>query len=129
MWLLVIELRNSGRAASALQSCVGKKRCGSGRIWGRDANMIKTHMYFVIYKNKLTKIKVLMFHSLFLFKIFLLDIFFIYISNVIPFPGFLSKKAPPPSPCSPTHPLLIPGPGIPPNWAYSLHRTKGLSSH
>jgi hypothetical protein len=39
---------------------------------------------------------------------FLLDIFFIYISNAIP-------KAPYtlPLPCSPTDPLLLPGPGIP----------------
>jgi hypothetical protein len=45
----------------------------------------------------------------------LLDIFFIYISNAIPFPCFLSENPlyPFPSPCSPTHPLLLPGPGIP----------------
>jgi hypothetical protein len=38
---------------------------------------------------------------------FLLDIFFIYISNVIPFPGFPSKNAlsPPSFLCSPTHTL------------------------
>jgi hypothetical protein len=42
------------------------------------------------------------------FFLFLLDIFFIYISNAIP-------KAPYtlPPPCSPTHPLLFPVPGIP----------------
>ena len=41
---------------------------------------------------------------------FLLDIFFIYISNVIPLPGFPSKKTPVPShsPCLPSHPLLLP---------------------
>jgi hypothetical protein len=46
---------------------------------------------------------------------FLLDIFFIYISNVIPFPSFPSENPlpPPPSPCSATHSLLLPGPGIP----------------
>ena len=40
-------------------------------------------------------------------NLFLLDIFFIYISNVIPFPRFPSKNplSPPPSPCFPTHPL------------------------
>jgi hypothetical protein len=45
------------------------------------------------------------------FKAFLLDIFFIYISNAIP-------KAPYtlPPPCSPTHPLLLPDPGIPLYW-------------
>jgi hypothetical protein len=45
------------------------------------------------------------------FSIFLLDIFFIYISNAI-------LKVPytlPPS-CSPTHPLQLPGPGIPLYW-------------
>ena len=36
---------------------------------------------------------------------------FIYISNVIPFPSY-----PSPSPCSPTHLLLLPGLGISPYW-------------
>jgi hypothetical protein len=37
----------------------------------------------------------------------LLDIFFIYISNaILKFPYTL------PTPCSPTHPLPLPGPGI-----------------
>jgi hypothetical protein len=38
---------------------------------------------------------------------FLLYTFFIYISNVIPFPSFPSKNtlSPPPSSYSPTHPL------------------------
>jgi hypothetical protein len=41
----------------------------------------------------------------------LLDIFFIYNSNAIPkVPHAL------PPPCSPTHPLLLPGPGIPLYW-------------
>jgi hypothetical protein len=45
------------------------------------------------------------------FRHYLLDIFFIYISNSIPqTPYFL------PLPCSSTHPLLIPGPGIPLYW-------------
>ena len=42
-----------------------------------------------------------------------LDIFFIYSSNAIPFPSFLSKSPlylpPPPPPWSSTHPLLLPG--------------------
>ena len=52
------------------------------------------------------------------FFLFLLDIFFIYISNVIPFPGFPSKNplSPPCLPYSPTHPLLLLGPGIPLHW-------------
>jgi hypothetical protein len=42
---------------------------------------------------------------LFSFLFFLLDIFFIYISNVIPIPGFPSEKHPLPSPSAhqPTH--------------------------
>jgi hypothetical protein len=61
--------------------------------------------------------------------IILLDIFFIYISNVIPSPGFPSEKllSHPHSPCSPTNPLLLPCSGIPLYWG--LLRTKGLSSH
>jgi hypothetical protein len=50
--------------------------------------------------------------SIILFFLFLLDIFFIYISNAtlkVPY-TFLS-------PCSPTHPLLPPGPGIPLYWS------------
>jgi hypothetical protein len=42
---------------------------------------------------------------------FLLDIFFIYISNAIPKVSYTLPPA-----CSPTHPLLIPGPGIPLYW-------------
>jgi hypothetical protein len=48
--------------------------------------------------------------ALFFFKIFLLDIFLIYISNAIP-------KVPhtrPPN--SPTHPLPLFGPGVPLYW-------------
>ena len=45
-------------------------------------------------------------------SLFLLDIFFIYISNAI-------SKVPYTLPllCSPTHPLLLPGPGIPLYWS------------
>jgi hypothetical protein len=42
---------------------------------------------------------------------FLLDIFFIYISNAIPKAPYTLLL-----PCSPTHPLLLPGPGIPLYW-------------
>jgi hypothetical protein len=53
----------------------------------------------------------------FFFLTFLLDIFVIYISNVIPLPGFPSKKYPPhtpsPFPCLPNHPLPLPGPVFP----------------
>jgi hypothetical protein len=42
---------------------------------------------------------------------FLLDIFFIYISNAIPKVPYTL-----PLPCSPTDPLLLLGPGIPQYW-------------
>ena len=53
-----------------------------------------------------------------LFSYFLLDIFFIYISNVILFPGFPSENplSHPPLACSLTHLLLLPCPGIPLHW-------------
>jgi hypothetical protein len=44
-------------------------------------------------------------------QIFLLYIFFIYISKAI-----LKFHYTLPLPCSPTHPLLLPGPGIPLYW-------------
>jgi hypothetical protein len=60
---------------------------------------------------KFSKLKYVFFKNLnyvFIFQIFLLDIFFIYISNAIPkVPYTLSP------PCSPTHPLPLLGPGIP----------------
>ena len=43
--------------------------------------------------------------------IFLLDIFFIYISNAIPKVPYTL-----PRPCSPTHSLLLLGPGVPLYW-------------
>jgi hypothetical protein len=43
---------------------------------------------------------------------FLLDIFFIYISKAIPEVPYTL-----PLPCSPTHPLLLLGPGIPLYWS------------
>jgi hypothetical protein len=59
--------------------------------------------------------------------IFLLDIFFIYISNVIPFPGFPFKNplSLPHSPCSPTHPLLLHGPGVPLYWGMEPSQNQG----
>jgi hypothetical protein len=52
---------------------------------------------------------------------FLLDIFFIYISNFISFPHFSSQNPlfHPFSPCSLMHPLLLPCPGIPLHWGPS----------
>jgi hypothetical protein len=53
---------------------------------------------------------------IFIYLIYVLfDVYFIYISNVVPFPGFPSEKylSSPYHPCSPTHPLPLPSPGIP----------------
>ena len=60
-------------------------------------------------------------------KIFFLDIFFIYISNAIPFPSFSSENplSSPPSPCSSTNPLLIPGTSIPLYWGTETSQDKG----
>ena len=57
----------------------------------------------------------------------LLDIFFIYISNVIPFPYLPSKKplCHIPSSCSPTHPLLLPCPGSPLQWGIWTSQEQG----
>jgi hypothetical protein len=48
-------------------------------------------------------------HAISFSSFFLLDIFFIYISNVIPFPSFPSENPlyHPPTLCSPTHPLPL----------------------
>jgi hypothetical protein len=55
----------------------------------------------------------------FLFQAILLDIFFIYISNAIPKASYTL-----PPPCSPTHPLLLPGSlGVP--WVLSLAPSLG----
>jgi hypothetical protein len=50
--------------------------------------------------------------------LFLLDIFFIYISNVTPFALFPSENLlfNSLSPCSPTNPFPLPSPGIPLHW-------------
>ena len=50
--------------------------------------------------------------------------YFIYISKAI-----LKVPYRLPLPCSPTHSLLLPGPGIPCTGAYNLCKTKGLSFH
>jgi hypothetical protein len=65
--------------------------------------------------------------TLSVFFSFLLDIFFIYISNAIPFPSFLSQNPvyPPPSPCSPTHPLMLCGPGITLYWGIESLQDQG----
>jgi hypothetical protein len=54
---------------------------------------------------------------------FLIDIFYIYISNAIPNVPYALAQ-----PCSLSHPLLLPGSGIPGIGAYDLPKTKVLSS-
>lgn len=71
-------------------------------------------------------------------RIFLFDILFIYIANVLPLLVF-SLKPSIPSPLPPssmgvfpdphTHSLLLPALAFPYTAASSLHSTKGLSSH
>jgi hypothetical protein len=58
---------------------------------------------------------------------FLLDIFFIYILNVIPFPGFPSENSLSPSSCPyfPTHTLLLPGPDIHLYWCKEPSQDQG----
>jgi hypothetical protein len=61
-------------------------------------------------------------------NIFLLNIFFVYISNIIPFPGFPLENPifPPPSPShQPIHSYFL-ALAFPYTGAFSLHRTKGL---
>jgi hypothetical protein len=62
------------------------------------------------------------------FLSFLLDIFFIYISNAIPFPCLPSKTplSHCPSPCSPTLPLLLPCPGISLHWVMEPSQDQGI---
>jgi hypothetical protein len=67
------------------------------------------------------------------FFLCLLDIFFIYISNVICFPALPSDQTPFhfPSPCfyegvpTPTHPLLTSCPGIPLHWGIKSSEDQG----
>jgi hypothetical protein len=56
----------------------------------------------------------------------LLDIFFIYISNVFPFPSFPSENPLSPHPLLPNPPTPIPGPGLPLYWAIEPSQDKGL---
>jgi hypothetical protein len=58
--------------------------------------------------------------AFFFFFTFLLDIFFIYISNTI-----LKIPYTLPLPCSPTQPLLLPGPAIPLYWGIESSQDQG----
>jgi hypothetical protein len=61
------------------------------------------------------------------FIFLLLDIFFIYISNVMPFPSFPSKNplSCPSSPLLPNPLTPIPGPGIPLHWGIKPSQDQG----
>jgi hypothetical protein len=64
--------------------------------------------------------------ELYFFFYFFKDVFFIYISNVIPFPSFPSKN--PylfPLPLLPNSPTPIPGPGIPLYWGIKPSQDHG----
>ena len=65
--------------------------------------------------------------SFFFIDTFLLDIFFIYISNLIPFPGFPSENplSHSPSLCSPTNLHWLPCPDIPLHWGIRPSQEQG----
>jgi hypothetical protein len=75
----------------------------------------KFKFYSLLKQHKTINLK-----NFFICIYFLLDIFFIYISNAI-----LKVPYTLPPPCSPTHPLLLLGPGIPCTGAYKVCNTKG----
>jgi hypothetical protein len=83
-------------------------------LWGRERSLL---------------MEIAVPNSIFLKK--LLNIFFIYISNAIPFPSFLSKSPLVASPCHAPQSIhsnfLVKA--FPCTGAYNLHRTKSLSSH
>jgi hypothetical protein len=87
--------------------------------FGAGRKVFKPLIYILLIFVNFIQCILIRFH---LYVFFLLVIFFIYISNVIPFPGFPSENplSPPPSPCSPTHPLLLLGP------LYSLMTNKAI---
>jgi hypothetical protein len=90
-------------------------------------------MYCLIVKLCRQLDDVLIFFFIYtIYVFFYLYIFFIYISNVIPFHDFPTKNplSSSPSPCSPTCPLLLPGPGIPLYWGIECERlTRQQSRH
>jgi hypothetical protein len=61
--------------------------------------------------------------NFFFIKVFLLEIFFIYISNAT-----LKVKYKLPLPCSPTHSFLLLALAFPCTGAYNLGKTKGFFS-
>jgi hypothetical protein len=78
-------------------------------------------------KNKQETKNTFIFEDWIFKALFLLDIFSIYISNVIPFPYFPSESPllPNPSPCSLTYPLRLPCPGIPLQWGIKPSQDQG----
>ena len=107
LWLCMHSACEGQKRASAPLKLESKKvmgcRWGSGN-WTQVLSQKSKHSLFSFFK----------------------DIFFIYILNIIPFLGFPSE-APiiRPSPCSPTHPLLLPCPGIPLHWGIEPSQDQG----
>jgi hypothetical protein len=68
----------------------------------------------------------LLFCFVFLFLL-VLDIYFIYISTIVPFLGSPSEIPifTLPCPCSPTRPHLLPGPGITLHWGIEPSQDQG----
>jgi hypothetical protein len=73
----------------------------------------KIQVFFQVLLDLTERLQFSCFLSFPLSFFILLDIFFIYISNAI---LKVPYNLPPPPPCSPTHPLPLPGPGIPLYW-------------
>jgi hypothetical protein len=95
---------------------------------GNAENIFYAIYWYVFPYHNSSEIFFLHFFYLFIYLfIYLLDIFFIYISNVIPSPGLPSEKplSHPSSPCSPTQPLSFPCPGIPLQWGIKSSQDKG----
>jgi hypothetical protein len=82
-------------------------------------------LYFILFED--SYMSTLYLHNFcFALFVFLLDIFFIYISNVTTFPGLFSENPlSHPSPCSSCFPTLA----FPYTGPSSLHKVKGFSSH
>jgi hypothetical protein len=68
-----------------------------------------------------------MFFCFWFFLPFLLDIFLYLYFKYYPLSWFPIQKPPSlsPSPCSPSHPLLLPGPGIPLHWGIETSQDQG----
>jgi hypothetical protein len=97
----------------------------------KEKEIKKSILFTIIYENELSCNKSNQGSKRliqWIFCLFLkLVIFFIYISNVIPFPGFPSENplSHPFSPCSPIHQHPLPCPGISLHWGIEPSENKG----